>query len=154
MENRGFVAQEMIPSKVAILLEELGPSLAKQGSIIATWRSYEGRRTGPYFRFMYRQDRRLRSVYLGNNHDLVATIQAELDRLKEPRRRQLKFERLRRQIKRSLASQKKRLRERLREHGRDLKGFEIRRLHLEHARGVGAQPAIPKEGKNDDHGQF
>lgn len=141
----------MIPPRVLRALDELGPLLAKQGSIIATWRSYKGRRIGPYYRVMFRHNGRLQSAYLGKDGELAAIIQSALDLLREPGRQQREFARLRRQIKRSLMNQKSLFRQRLREQGRDLKGFEIRRLHPENVKDAGAHSTIPKEGKIHGH---
>ena len=39
--------------------------LATQGTVTASWREYQGRRLGPFYRLAYREGNRQRSVYLG-----------------------------------------------------------------------------------------
>ncbi len=122
-----------------------------QGAVEATWRTYRGRRLGPYFRVFCRQ-RRVRptpctgmapqqtSIYLGRSPELAARVGELLDELRQHIRRKRRCEELRRQVRRGLARAKDGLRQVLAQHGVELKGFEFRGA----ARAFDRLPPMPK----------
>ena len=54
---------------------------ARQGSVVASWRVYAGRKLGPYFRLAYREGRRQRSIYLGRCAELARRVRELLAEL-------------------------------------------------------------------------
>jgi hypothetical protein len=97
--------------------------LASQGTVVATWRKRRNSLTGPYYRVRYFENGIRRSIYLGRDEYLADAIRRYLADLQHPRI----FRRLRRQIRRSLRLEKRRLEEILNIHGYYMKGFEIRK---------------------------
>ena len=68
---------------------------ATQGTVTTTWRTYRGRRLGPYYRLTWREDGRQRAIYLGRQSPLVDEVRRLLHdgqtirrMLREHRRRQ------------------------------------------------------------------
>jgi len=58
---------------------------ARCGSVVASYRSKNGRRCGPYYRLAYRADRRQRSLYLGTSEELAAQVRSLLAELQARR---------------------------------------------------------------------
>jgi hypothetical protein len=54
---------------------------ARQGAIVASWRTYNGRKLGPYYRLTYRVDGRQCSLYLGKSKNLLRQVRRLLDKL-------------------------------------------------------------------------
>jgi len=80
------------------LLREDPLRFATQGTITTTWRTYRGRRLGPYFRLTWRENGRQRAIYLGRQTPLVDEVRHLLHEaqtirrmLSEHRRRQALF---------------------------------------------------------------
>ena len=125
-----------------------------QGTVEATWRTYRGRRLGPYFRVSCRQRGahhdpcagapQQTSIYLGRNPELAARVRGLLDELRQHTHGKRRCAELRRQVRRSLTRAKETLRQRLAEHGVTLKGFEFRAA----ARAFGRLPPMPKRRMN------
>jgi hypothetical protein len=125
-----------------------------QGTVEATWRTYRGRRLGPYFRVSCRQRGvqhapcadapQQTSIYLGRDPELAARVRRLLDELRQHTCGKRRCADLRRQVRRSLTRAKESLRQRLAEHGVTLKGFEFRAA----ARAFGRLPPMPKRGMN------
>ncbi|MDY0169344.1 MAG: hypothetical protein RBS80_22565 [Thermoguttaceae bacterium] len=126
-----------------------------QGFVEATWRTYRGRRLGPYFTVSCRQRGRRRdpcagaapqqtSIYLGRSPELAARVRRLLDELRQHTRCKRRCEETRRQIRRSLTRAKEALRQRLAEHGVALKGSEFRGA----ARAFGRLAQMPRWGIN------
>ncbi len=101
------------------------------GSVEATWRTYRGRRLGPYFRVGCRQRSvqhalgtgaapRQTSIYLGHSPELAARVRELLDALQQHTRCKRRCEQLRRQVRRSLTRSEKELRRLLAERGAEL----------------------------------
>ena len=128
MGKTGFVDQKAAArfGRVrALVLAERG-RLAVQGSVVAGWRIYGGRRLGPYFRLAYREGGRQRSIYLGRCAELARRVRELLAELQRPRRQRLLFARLVAQVRASLRSAKAELERRLAVWGIRLEGFEFR----------------------------
>ncbi len=108
MGKTGFVDQKVAArfGRVReLVLAERG-RFALQGSVVAAWRLYAGRRLGPYFRLAYRDGGRQRSIYLGRCVELARRVRELLAGLQRPRRERLLFARLKAQVRASLRSAK------------------------------------------------
>ena len=100
-ENRKSVDQRR--QVAARFIAEHRELLARRGSLVATWRSRAGRRTGPYFLLVVRDEQgRQRSVYLGADEKLADEVRAELAALQTPERERRVFCRVKRQLRRAL----------------------------------------------------
>ncbi len=58
---------------------------ARCGSVVASYRSRNGRRCGPYYRLAYRAEGRQRSLYLGASEELAAQVRSLLTELQARR---------------------------------------------------------------------
>lgn len=82
MEKQTFVDQRR-QAAVDRFLADHRDALARQGTIVTTWRQRSGRRLGPYFRLTCREQAgRQLSVYLGPPGPLVDAVRLELSALK------------------------------------------------------------------------
>ncbi|NLS92650.1 MAG: hypothetical protein GXX96_10880 [Planctomycetaceae bacterium] len=68
------------------LLADHPERFADQGAVVATWRTYRGRRLGPYYRLTWRENRRQHSVYLGADGPLVDEVRRLLHQTHTARR--------------------------------------------------------------------
>ena len=115
------------PQHKALQLLEANPRLfAQQGSVVATWRKYGEKKLGPYWRLVYREEGRQRTVYLGRFGTLVRLVRARLRHLQQYRDLRRFINRTVRQTKASLRTVKQDLAMRLRRWGLRLKGWEVR----------------------------
>jgi hypothetical protein len=94
------------------------------GVITCNWRYYCNRRIGPYFRLVFRQQNRQKSIYLGRSEELAQVVRNLLINLQYARC----IRRLRAKIRKSLRLEKTRLQNYLKSYGYYLKGFEFRKL--------------------------
>ena len=124
MENRESVDQKTHPALTLIAAES--DRFRRQGAVIASWRTYRGRKLGPYYRLAYRCDGRQCSVYLGRCRKLAERVRAAIEKLREPLHRARQIARMRAAVKASLRREKTRLDLQLRKLGLYLKGFETR----------------------------
>jgi hypothetical protein len=99
---------------------------ARQGAVVAGWRTYRNRRLGPYFRLAYREGGRQRSIYLGRCAELARRVAELLARLQHPLRDRRLFARLKAQVRASLRLAKAELEQALAPWGIRLEGFEFR----------------------------
>lgn len=99
---------------------------ATQGTVVATWRVYRGRRLGPYFQIAYRRAGRQRAIYVGRSEELAQRVRRLLDRLQGLHRGRQVSKRLQAQVRASLRRTKAQLRGLLAVWGIKLKGFEFR----------------------------
>ena len=96
------------------------------GTVVTTWRTYRGRRLGPYFRLAYRKGRRQCSIYLGRSAELARRVRDLLARLQEEHRWRRTTRRMRREVRRSLRRWLEYLGRQLAQLGIERKGFEFR----------------------------
>jgi hypothetical protein len=75
------VAQNPSPMQAIRALRHL---FAHQGTIVASWRTYNGRKLGPYYRLAYRAEGRQRSLYLGKSKNLLRHVRRLLEKLQNP----------------------------------------------------------------------
>ena len=62
------------PHSALQLLRNHPERFTRQGSVAAAWRTYRGRRLGPYYRLVWREDGRQRTLYLGRQCPLVDEV--------------------------------------------------------------------------------
>ena len=124
LEKREFVDQKI--REVLALIESRPEIFAAQGTVVATWRTYGGRRLGPYFRLSFREGRRQRSLYLGTSAALAARVRAILARKHEPIKRRRTHEKIRSRAVVELRKHKVAWEARLHNVGLYAKGFEVR----------------------------
>lgn len=74
-------------------------ALARQGAVVASWRSRTGQRTGPYWRLECRDDTGTkRAVYLGRESPLVEAVRKRLYELRRPLRARRTLDQLQRRL--------------------------------------------------------
>ena len=133
MEKSRPVNQNALRPKEQARLEEVQRTLAadpklfaRQGAVVASWRYYQGRKLGPYYRLAYREEGRQCFIYLGRDEGLAQAVRDLLAALKRPRRRRRLFDALRTQGRAMLRQAKASMAEELAKWGLRLKGFEVR----------------------------
>ena len=94
----------------------------RQGYVTAGYRRRNGKTFGPYYLLSYREDGRLRSIYLGRAGELVDRVRKALDGRRRSVARRRLFDRLARQIRPSLRIEKLSVRTLLCPYGLWLKG--------------------------------
>lgn len=99
---------------------------AHQGTLVADWRRYRGRRLGPYFRLAWREDGQQRSLYLGRSLPLARNVNRVLDTLQQPLRQQRCLRRLASRARASLRAERARCNQLLAPLRLYFKGSEIR----------------------------
>jgi len=99
---------------------------AAGGTVVASWRTYRGRRLGPYFRLAYRKGRRQWSIYLGRSEGLARRVRDLLARLQEHQRWRRTSWRMQARARASLRKSKAQLKKLLVRWGIHLKGWEFR----------------------------
>ena len=102
--------------------------LAKQGCVVQGWRTYRGRKQGPYYRLAFREHGRQRSIYLGRSIELADRVRALLRdcqaRVDEQRALQELREQARKELKRNRAVWRHELaRVGLHLHGNEVRGW-------------------------------
>jgi hypothetical protein len=97
--------------------------------VTATWRLRGGKRFGPYYRLIYRKERRLRSIYLGCSEKLVGEVRALLAALHATLHDERAWRGIRRRARIALRKQKAAWGAELAKYGFELKGYEVRRHH-------------------------
>jgi len=108
------------------LLETRREILAQQGALIASWRSYKGRRLGPYYRLAYRVEGKQRALYLGADPRLAAEVRQALHGMQAARHQQRHGRQQHAQLRAALRCSREQWDIELRKVGLYLKGFEVR----------------------------
>lgn len=126
LENATSVDQRLAAARQ--LLAARPELFARQGAVIAAWRTRAGRRVGPYYALRYRDAGRQQSLYLGASPELADRVRRLLDEAQQPRRERLSLRRARAAVRASLRRHKHKWRRDLERLGLTLKGFEIRRF--------------------------
>ncbi len=116
---------------------------ARQGTVAATWRTYKGKRLGPYYQLTYREDGRQHWLYLGRSEQLAQQVRQFLAALHGPRDRHRLNRRLQSQARASLHLAKAQLKEVCAKRGITLKGYEFRGVHKYLAGYSRTQPLMP-----------
>ncbi|MCY2994865.1 MAG: hypothetical protein NTY19_44440 [Planctomycetota bacterium] len=124
MEKWDFVDQKTERKFLAIREFVLGnwDAFRRQGSVVPSWRTYRGRRLGPFFSLRFRLQGRQSAIYLGRSAGLAERVKALLDEV----HRERKFARLKRRARAEFRELKRRWKQELAATGLELRGFEIR----------------------------
>ncbi|MFH1924684.1 MAG: hypothetical protein ABIP48_32935 [Planctomycetota bacterium] len=99
---------------------------AAGGTVVSTWRTYRGRRLGPYFRLAYRKGGRQWSIYLGRSEGLARRVRDLLARLQKHNRWRRTSRGMQARARASLRKAKAQLKKELVRWGIHLKGWEFR----------------------------
>ena len=136
-EKTRSVDQKLPPrwQRIFGFLDARRPLLAVQGAIVATWRTYRGKRLGPYYRLAYREKGRQRSLYLGCCVELVERVRDAMGEIQGRLREGQVMRRLIHTAKETLSACKDHLRRQLATIGIQMKGFEMRGVRAACARG-------------------
>jgi hypothetical protein len=113
-------------NRVLRLLADQRELFARQGGVHPSWRYYRGRRLGPFYRLLYRQDGKQRAVYLGADLALAEEVRAALGELQSPLRERRERRRLLEGARRALRAQMTELDRELKKVGLYRKGNEVR----------------------------
>jgi hypothetical protein len=70
----------------------------KSGTMAECWKTYRGRRIGPYYRLAFREDGKQKSIYLGRDPELASRAAQLLSELQAPHRIRRETRLLRMQI--------------------------------------------------------
>ncbi len=118
VDQRLVAVERLVASRPALF--------ARQGAVVATWRTVAGQRLGPYYALRYRDAGRQQSLYLGASPELAEKVARLLEHSQRPHRQRRTLERSRAAVKASLRRHKEIWRRELQHFGLTLKGFEIR----------------------------
>jgi hypothetical protein len=124
MENRKSVDQKV--RDIRKRLSSRPDIFAHQGAIVESWREYNGRKLGPYFRLSYRDGGKQLSVYLGRSRQFANRIRKLLQEIQTPVNQQRELGKIRAIARAALRKQKKRWSKDLNQAALCAKGFEIR----------------------------
>jgi hypothetical protein len=100
--------------------------MARQGTVVAGWRTRQGRKVGPYYRLAWREDGRQKSLYLGCSTELAQAVRQMLAELQRPLRLDRAFLAARKQGWAALRAHKVVLARELARYGLYLHGWEVR----------------------------
>lgn len=120
---------------------------ARCGAVVASYRSKNGRRYGPYYRLAYLEQGRQRSLYLGRSKRLAQQAQNLLAQLQKPRNDRRALAQAARQRKTNLLHAKRHLQHTLRAYGLYTRGWVVRGFR---ARGFPRIDKITPEQKVPD----
>jgi hypothetical protein len=124
LEKRKCVDQKV---RRALEVIESHPDLFRmQGSVQESWRQYQDQRTGPYFRLVFRQAGRQRSIYLGTKSDDIVFLRRVLHELQSETRMVRTVARTRKATRQALRRARADLNEHLQGIGLFMKGGEVR----------------------------
>jgi len=129
MENHDPVDQnaDLKTAKILAVIRANRTTFSSQGAVVATWRTYQGRRLGPYYRIAYRHGGAQQSIYLGRSSERARLVRELLAQMQQPQRDARAYQRQRAQVSAGLREAKQAWDQALRCCGLHLKGFEIRR---------------------------
>ena len=139
-QNKNDVARLQ---RVSQFIQENRKIFARQGTVAATWRTYKGRRLGPYYQLAYRDQDRQHWIYLGRSEELAQQVRDLLENLHRPRNQKRLYRRLEAQARHSLQLAKAQLKEVCREWGITLKGYEFRGARKALIRYAQSHPPAP-----------
>ena len=114
--------------RVSAALVDRRELFVRQGAVVATWRPYKGQRLGPYYRIVYREDGRPRSIYLGASAWLARQVRSLLTRLQTPLRESRALKRVLGTVRASLRRHQRQAKSLFARLGVRLRGFEYRGL--------------------------
>ena len=108
------------------LIHQQADVFSRQGSVQESWRSYKGRRLGPYYRLAYRSGSKQRSIYLGSDQDGASLVRETLQLVQQEPRRQKSISECRKAVRSELRRTRRQLQDQLAAVGLRIQGAEIR----------------------------
>ena len=124
MENRNSVDQKF--RDLSKRLKSRPDIFTRQGAVVESWRKYDGRTRGPYYRISYRDGGKQHSIYLGQSRQFANRIRKLLAEIQSPVRRQRELDQISSHARAELRKQKKRWNHDLSQAGLYAKGYEVR----------------------------
>ena len=124
LENRKSVDQKL--RDVSKRLRSRRDIFTRQGSVVESWREYDGRRLGPYFRLSYRDGGKQHSIYLGLSKQFADRIRKLLEEIQSPVKKQRELNQISALARAALRKQKKRWNQDLNQAALYAKGYEVR----------------------------
>lgn len=107
-------------------IRQAASAVATAGSIVKTWRTYRGRRLGPYYRIAFRDAEVQKSIYIGSDPELATAARTLLAELQAGERARRVVRRLQVASRASLRAAKTAWERELERAGLHLQGFEVR----------------------------
>jgi len=124
LENRNLVDQKF--RDICDRIESRLDVFAHQGTIVESWRTYSGRKLGPYYRLSYRDGEKQQSIYLGKSKEFADRVKQRLDEIQSPVKQQRRMERIISCARAELREHKRRWNADLEKFGLSSKGYEVR----------------------------
>lgn len=124
LENRNFVDQKF--RDIRKRLKSRPDIFTRQGTVVESWRKYDGRTLGPYYRLSYRDGGKQHSIYLGQSRQLADRIRKLLEEMQSPLKQQRELDQISSHSRAELRKQKMRWDQDLCQAGLYAKGYEIR----------------------------
>lgn len=153
MENSNSVDQRLDAVKRLILSRP--DVFRRQGAVVASWRTHNGTKRGPYFRLAYRRaGGKQHSIYLGPEH-VANAVRSLLQELQCAASRRRQLTRLQRSAREQLRVARRRMDRQLRETGLYLHGSEVRGWRHRACNDQDLQtgrPIADKPGETCEHG--
>jgi uncharacterized protein DUF1678 len=142
-------------ARVRLFIQDHLEIFARQGAVAPTWRTYNGKRLGPYYQLAYRDRGRQHWLYLGRSEQLARQVRELLANLHRPRDQHRIYSRLQAQARSSLRQATAHLKEVCEKWGITLKGYEFRGARNGLARYVEAHArASPHRGGGAFHALY
>lgn len=124
MEIDDFVDQRQ--ARVERFFSDYAGPLRRQGAVVATYRSRDGLRSGPYYKLTCRIDKRQVAVYLGAADDFVSEVRNRLAQLQEEKQLNTRIRKLRNALRHDARVARRALDAELEQYGLRRQGNEIR----------------------------
>ena len=142
-QNPDFVDQndQRRYERVAARIMACAEAIAREGSLVATWRWHGGHKLGPYWRVAFRDRGRQKSIYLGRSEPLLHEVRQLLEELKRAERQRKDWARLHAEARTELRRQKALWERELRARGLYTRGYAIRGVRR-FARAMGAAARV------------
>jgi hypothetical protein len=115
-----------IPASPLKAIRTLQAVFSRQGTIVASWRTYNGRKLGPYYRLAYRTEGRQRSIYLGKSKNLLRQVRRLLEKLQKPIKTKRFMQRAQKTFQEVMKKHKAQFRIDLLKVGLQLRGYAVR----------------------------
>ena len=123
----------------------------RQGSVHESWRRYQGKTLGPFFRLSFRQEGKQRSRYLGSDRAFALEVRKLLRDLQAPLRQQRDLDRQLGQVRQSVQARKRAFGRQLARQGLYWKGSEIRGWRTRQAGCLPANRSTERGLNNEKH---
>ena len=98
----------------------------RQGKVLESWRYHAGRQLGPYYRLMFRDQGKQRTLYLGDCSAFASEVRQALDRLQAAPHQERATACRRAAARAALRQSKQEWEAELHKQGLFLKGYEVR----------------------------